>query len=55
MEIWGLERAKINDMTYACSVQCTHMYQCINELSLYNLFNFALYYNYYKVSFKTLH
>jgi hypothetical protein len=25
----NLERVKINEMTYACSV---HMYQCINEL-----------------------
>jgi hypothetical protein len=29
MESWGLERAEVNDVTYACSV---HMYQCINEL-----------------------
>jgi hypothetical protein len=30
------------------------MYQCINESWLCNSSNFALHYNYYKVSFKTL-
>jgi hypothetical protein len=28
-EVQPLKRAKVNDVTYACSV---HMYQCINEL-----------------------
>jgi hypothetical protein len=29
MESQGLERAKVNNVTYACSV---HMHHCINEL-----------------------
>jgi hypothetical protein len=49
MERYGLERAKVNNVTlYAFRV---HMYQCINELWLHDSSNFALYYNYYKVSF----
>jgi hypothetical protein len=31
-----------------------HMHQCINELRLYNLSNFALHYNYYKVFFQNI-
>ena len=42
MESQGLEWAKVNNMTYACSVL---MYQCINELTVYNSLNFALHYN----------
>jgi hypothetical protein len=36
------------------SSSSVHMYQCINELWLYNSSNFALHYNYYNVSFKNI-
>jgi hypothetical protein len=47
-----LTQSRSRNIAYACSV---HMYQCISELWLYNSSNFALHYNCYKVSFKTLH
>jgi hypothetical protein len=53
VENQGLERARQCQRRDVCMYN-VHMYQCINELTL-NSSNFTLHYNYYKVSFETLH